>query len=101
DGTVRHVWSLADGERTESVFIPGVERQATLCLSSQVGCPLACSFCVSGLYGVKRNLTTAEVVGQALGMLRDAPPFDRVNVVFMGMGEALLNFDNVTRAFAI
>src|SRR6185295_16088038 len=65
DGTTRYVHALRDGERSESVYIPGASGQATLCLSSQVGCPLACSFCVSGLLGVKRNLDSAEIVGQA------------------------------------
>lgn len=101
DATTRYVYRLADGERTESVFIPGEPGQATLCLSSQVGCPLACTFCVSGLRGIQRNLTSGEIVGQALAMLAAAPPLDRVNVVFMGMGEALLNLEQLARSFAV
>ena len=110
DGTCRYGYRLDDGERIESVAIPGTARagadgadtQVTLCLSSQAGCPLACTFCVSGVDGVRRNLTSAEIVGQARAMLDDrAAPPQRVNVVFMGMGEALLNFDEVLRAVRI
>jgi len=101
DGTVRYVYALADGRRTESVFIPGDDGQATMCVSSQVGCPLACTFCVSGLEGVERNLTAAEIVGQVRAMLNDSGPLRRTNLVFMGMGEALLNLEALTEALSL
>ena len=101
DDSMRYVYRLADGRRTESVWIPGEGRRATLCLSSQVGCALACRFCLSGAHGLKRHLSTAEVIGQAWSMLREAPPLERVNVVFMGIGEPLDNYAAVSRAWRL
>ncbi len=103
DGT--HKWSLrlGDGQAIETVYIPESER-ATLCVSSQVGCPLKCAFCSTGTQGFNRNLTVAEIIGQLWVVRRslgDDPQggFRAIsNVVVMGMGEPLLNFDNVVAA---
>jgi 23S rRNA (adenine2503-C2)-methyltransferase len=105
DGTRKWLLRLADGQCIETVFIPEANR-GTLCVSSQVGCTLNCSFCATGHQGFNRNLTTAEIIAQvwvanrALG--RD-PKGERIitNVVMMGMGEPLLNFDNVVPAMRI
>ena len=102
DGTHKWLLRLDSGNSVETVFIPEKNR-GTLCVSSQVGCALECSFCSTAQQGFNRNLTVAEIVGQlwlankALG--RD-PKGERIisNVVFMGMGEPLLNFDNVTKS---
>jgi 23S rRNA (adenine2503-C2)-methyltransferase len=102
DGTHKWVLRLDSGNHIETVFIPGGER-GTLCVSSQVGCALECSFCSTARQGFNRNLSTAEIIGQ----LRVAYQYfgarhrdERIitNVVFMGMGEPLLNFDNVVAA---
>jgi len=100
DGSRKWLFELADGNRIESVYIPESER-ATLCISSQVGCALNCSFCSTARQGFNRNLTCAEIIGQLWTVNRllggdDSRPVS--NVVFMGMGEPLLNFDNVVRA---
>jgi 23S rRNA (adenine2503-C2)-methyltransferase len=120
DGTVRYLLRLADGETVETVWMPegdggesgdGSEagdeveagsaaagwRRATICVSSQVGCAVNCKFCFTALLGVKRNLEGGEIVGQIAAVLRDQavePPWQRVNIVFMGMGEPFLNYDN-------
>lgn len=102
DGTHKWLLKLDKGNSVETVFIPEKTR-GTLCVSSQVGCALECSFCSTGQQGFNRNLSVAEIIGQiwvankALG--RD-PKGDRVisNIVFMGMGEPLLNFDNTVKA---
>ena len=102
DGTHKWLLRLDSGNSVETVFIPERGR-GTLCVSSQVGCALACSFCSTGRQGFNRNLSVAEIIGQvwvankALG--RD-PKGERIisNVVLMGMGEPLLNFDNVVKA---
>ncbi|HEY7817202.1 MAG TPA: 23S rRNA (adenine(2503)-C(2))-methyltransferase RlmN, partial [Vicinamibacteria bacterium] len=101
DGTVKHLVELEDGRRVECVDIPEPGRR-TFCLSTQVGCPLKCSFCFSGTIRFERNLTAGEIVGQLLiarGAL--ATPPTRTNVVFMGMGEPLLNSDAVLKALRI
>jgi len=99
DGTVKVAWQLDDGERIESVLIPEIDR-LTLCISTQVGCPLGCRFCATGLSGFRRNLTASEILGQIVGMQRTS---DRriSNVVLMGMGEPLLNLEQVLKAMAI
>lgn len=100
DGSRKWLFELADGNRIESVYIPEPER-ATLCISSQVGCALNCSFCSTARQGFNRNLSTAEIIGQLWTvnrLLRDSDSRPVSNVVFMGMGEPLLNFDNVVRA---
>jgi 23S rRNA (adenine2503-C2)-methyltransferase len=75
--------------------------RATICISSQVGCAVDCQFCLTALLGVKRNLTAGEIVGQVLAVLKDqkvSPQHDRINLVFMGMGEPFLNYDNFIKA---
>jgi 23S rRNA (adenine2503-C2)-methyltransferase len=127
DGTVRYLIELSDSETVETVWMPegdegetgdgseageelageGFERpsrgwrRTTICVSSQVGCAVNCQFCLTALLGVKRNLTAGEIVGQVIAVLRDqnvSPPNDRVNLVFMGMGEPFLNFENFIKA---
>jgi 23S rRNA (adenine2503-C2)-methyltransferase len=114
DGTVRYLMSLADGQSVETVWMPegdggeggdGSEAEracrATICVSSQVGCAVDCHFCLTALLGMKRNLTAGEIVGQVCAVLNDrqvSPPRDRVNLVFMGMGEPFLNYDNFMKA---
>ncbi len=91
DGTVKYLLALEDGATVEAVSMPEGAR-ATLCLSSQTGCAVGCTFCVTGALGPGRNLTAAEMVGQYRLMVRELPPsVERVNLVFMGMGEPLLN----------
>src|SRR5256884_5059914 len=100
DGTEKYLWDLGDGEAVESVLIPEGKRR-TLCISSQVGCALGCVFCATGRMGFRRNLSVAEIavqVGEV--MLLDAA-LKPTNVVFMGMGEPLLNWDGVDRALTI
>jgi 23S rRNA (adenine2503-C2)-methyltransferase len=122
DGTVRYLMVLADGQSVETVWMPegdggeagdgseaGLElsetsrkrNRATICVSSQVGCAVDCQFCLTALLGVKRDLTAGEIVGQVGAVLNDqrvAPPDDRVNLVFMGMGEPFLNYENFMKA---
>jgi 23S rRNA (adenine2503-C2)-methyltransferase len=105
DGTIKWLLKLDDGNCIETVFIPEKNR-GTLCISSQVGCALDCGFCSTAQQGFNRNLSSSEIISQvwvankALGKI---PNGDRVitNVVFMGMGEPLLNFDEVTRTVKI
>jgi 23S rRNA (adenine2503-C2)-methyltransferase len=126
DGSTKHVFALGDGRQIEGVHMPYNDR-VTLCLSSQVGCAMGCTFCATGQMGIIRNLTAAEIVGQVVAMLNHhAHPQDRparpeqdaeahrathgpegagprtgpVNLVFMGMGEPLHNFDHLMTAFA-
>lgn len=102
DGTRRLLLRLVDGSEVESVFMPE-ERRDTICISSQVGCPLACGFCMTGVLGLKRNMTAGEMVSQVIIVLNQvygegvAVPH-RTNIVMMGMGEPLLNYDQVIRA---
>jgi 23S rRNA (adenine2503-C2)-methyltransferase len=96
DGTVKYLLQLTDGEIVETVGIPS-DKRLTVCVSTQVGCPMACDFCATGKGGYKRNLTRAEIVDQVLTVQEDFQ--QRVsNVVFMGMGEPLLNTENVILA---
>jgi len=99
DGTRRFLLRLEDGEMIESVIIPGEDR-LTFCVSSQVGCALACTFCLTGLLGLKRNLTAGEIVSQVVLLAREGVA-SRFSVVLMGMGEPLQNYDNVLKAIAI
>ena len=127
DSTVRYLTELSDGETVETVWMPegdggetgdGTEagdeveagsapaewRRATICVSSQVGCAVNCKFCFTALLGVKRNLTAGEIVGQIAAVLRDQgvqPPLQRVNIVFMGMGEPFLNYDNFMKSVSL
>ena len=103
DGTRRYLISLEDGELAETVFIPEVHRN-TICISSQVGCALACTFCLTGKIGLKRHLSAGEIVGQVLVAQRDNLSLedrDNFNIVLMGMGEPLHNYDNVMKAIRI
>ena len=101
DGTQKAVLRAHDGSLIESVLIPESDR-TTLCISTQVGCPLACSFCATGAMGFARNLATGEIVDQVCQMRRLLPPERRItNVVFMGMGEPLLNLPAVVEAARI
>ena len=97
DGTRKWVVRLADGNSVEAVYIPEPKR-GTLCVSSQAGCPMGCTFCATGESGFSRNLTAAEIVGQLHIARQRLPEGAITNVVFMGMGEPLLNFDPVISA---
>lgn len=103
DGTQKWVLRLADGNCIETVFIPEKTR-GTLCVSSQVGCTLNCDFCSTGKQGFNRNMTSAEIIGQLWVAVRSLSKNSGLhdhavtNVVMMGMGEPLLNFDNVVNA---
>jgi 23S rRNA (adenine2503-C2)-methyltransferase len=124
DGTVRYLISCADGQTVETVWMPegdGGEsddatetsatqeggrgwNRATICVSSQVGCAVDCQFCLTALLGIKRNLSAGEITGQVLAVLNDqkaSPQHDRVNLVFMGMGEPFLNYDNFMKAIRL
>jgi len=128
DGTVRYLVELADRETVETVWMPDGDdgetgdgsdagdelesratgsaswRRATICVSSQVGCAVNCRFCLTALLGIKRNLWAGEIVGQISAVLRDqgvSPPAQRVNLVFMGMGEPFLNYENFMKAVAL
>jgi len=122
DGTIRYLIACPDGQTVEAVWMPegddgetgdgseagdetsptGRSRpRATVCVSSQIGCAVDCQFCLTALLGIKRNLTAGEIVGQVCSILRDqqvTPPQDRINLVFMGMGEPFLNYDNFMKA---
>ncbi|MFA0744374.1 MAG: hypothetical protein LASZOEIN_001164 [Candidatus Fervidibacter sp.] len=95
DGTTKYLSQLPDGETVEFVFIPHSDWD-TICVSTQVGCPIGCKFCASGT-SFSRNLTAGEIVGQVLIARRRENP----NIVFMGMGEPLLNFDNLAKAIKL
>lgn len=98
DGTRKYLMRLADGQTVESVRIPMEGGRATLCISSQVGCAMQCRFCLTGSFGLTRNLSAAEIVNQVCTALVDGPIH---NIVFMGMGEPLHNLDNVVTALNI
>jgi len=100
DGTEKYLWDLGDGEAVESVLIPEGKRR-TLCISSQVGCALGCVFCATGRMGFRRNLTAAEIAAQVREVVLLDPALMPTNVVFMGMGEPLLNWDAVATALTI
>lgn len=99
DGTLKWVMELADGQRVETVHIPE-DGRSTICVSSQVGCALDCAFCATARQGFNRNLEVGEIIGQVWHAARQlgTPPS---NVVMMGMGEPLANFDSVVKAMAI
>lgn len=103
DGTRRYLLRLADGKTVEAVFMPE-EARDTLCISTQVGCPVDCRFCLTALMGLERNLTAGEIVGQVLHLARANGLWAnarRINIVMMGMGEPLLNLPNVLKAVRI
>ena len=102
DGTRRLLLRLGDESEVESVFMPEAHRD-TICISSQVGCPLACSFCMTGVIGLKRNMTAGEIISQVVTTLNQiygegVQVPHRTNIVMMGMGEPLLNYDAVMKA---
>lgn len=90
--TRKYLFRTVDDKRIESVVIPDKDRN-TLCLSTQIGCPLDCKFCATGLLGYKRNLTTGEIIDQYILAAKDYGKESITNIVYMGMGEPLLNFD--------
>jgi 23S rRNA (adenine2503-C2)-methyltransferase len=103
DGTKRYLLTLADGRSVEAVLMPEGERD-TLCISSQIGCPVGCVFCMTALLGLERNLTAGEIVGQVLLLSRDnrlRQDGGRLNIVMMGQGEPLLNLPAVVKATRI
>ncbi len=101
DGTVKYLFRLDDGATIESVFIPE-ERRRTICISTQAGCPLKCAFCLTGIAGYRRNLRAWEILGQVATVMEEAPP-QRFgwNVVVMGMGEPLLNYEATVSALRV
>jgi len=125
DGTRRYLLALDDGKTVEAVFMPEEQTPAeedrypeengsappdaprsrqTICISTQVGCPVGCEFCMTALLGLERNLTAAEIVGQVLAVAADnrlAVEGERINLVLMGQGEPLLNLPNVLKATRI
>jgi 23S rRNA (adenine2503-C2)-methyltransferase len=100
DGTQKFLWRLADGEAVESVLIPSGSRR-TLCISSQAGCALGCVFCATGRMGFRRNLTPFEIAGQVREIILRKPADKPTNVVYMGMGEPLLNWPAVDVSLSI
>ena len=103
DGTRRYLLRLDDGRTVETVLMPEGERD-TICISSQVGCPVDCKFCMTALMGLERNLTAGEIVGQVLLVAREnqlRQDGGRLNIVMMGQGEPLLNLANVVKATRI
>ena len=101
DGSQKYLFSLADANRIESVYMPMGER-TSICLSSQAGCAVGCTFCVTGFFGAGRNLTPSEMLGQYFTIQHEKEiPAEHMNVVFMGMGEPLLNFDNVASTLEV
>jgi 23S rRNA (adenine2503-C2)-methyltransferase len=100
DGTRKYLWRLQDGEAIESVLIPSGGRR-TLCISSQAGCALRCAFCATGLMGYRRNLTPFEIAGQVREIVLRTPEDKPTNIVFMGMGEPLLNWPAVSVALSV
>jgi 23S rRNA (adenine2503-C2)-methyltransferase len=101
DGSQKYLFRLADGQRIESVYMPMGDR-TSICLSSQAGCAVGCTFCVTGFFGAGRNLTPGEIVGQFYVIQREKQiPMEQMNVVFMGMGEPLLNYENLIASLEI
>lgn len=105
DGTIKYLFRCDDGSSIESVYIPEARRQ-TICISTQAGCPLKCAFCLTGISGYKRNLKTFEILSQVAQVMDEArarsAKDDRPwNIVVMGMGEPLLNYDNTIEALRI
>ncbi len=107
DGTIKYRWKTHDGRYIESVYMPSEDRK-TLCVSTQVGCAMACTFCMTGTLGLKRNLTAGEIVAQVHAVNREVRANEKLetlrpltNLVFMGMGEPLHNFENLKTALSI
>ncbi|WP_293911819.1 23S rRNA (adenine(2503)-C(2))-methyltransferase RlmN [Deinococcus sp.] len=99
DGSVKYLFTLADHRQMEAVYMPYLDRK-TICVSTMVGCPAKCSFCATGAMGFGRNLSPGEVVGQILAVSwhQNFSPRELRNLVFMGMGEPLLNYDHTIMA---
>jgi 23S rRNA (adenine2503-C2)-methyltransferase len=102
DGSVKFLFELWDGEKVESVYMPwhdeeGELERATICVSSQIGCGLDCKFCATGTMGLTRNLKTSEIIDQIIITEKELG-VELTNIVFMGMGEPLLNFNNVIKS---
>jgi 23S rRNA (adenine2503-C2)-methyltransferase len=102
DGTIKYLFRLDDGATVESVYIPE-ERRRTICISTQAGCPLKCAFCLTGISGYKRNLKTWEILGQVATVMHETGRGVNKawNIVVMGMGEPLLNYDNTVAALRV
>jgi len=101
DGTIKYLFELSDGKMIESVWMPSESRR-TLCVSSQVGCRLNCSFCMTATMGLQRNLEASEIVGQIMAVNEDLQEKDSIsNIVLMGMGEPLDNYDALVDAVRI
>lgn len=106
DGTTKYLWKLKDGETIESVYLPYEDGRHSVCISTQVGCAMNCQFCATGLSGLVRNLTPGEIVDQVLQIQKDISKKEfglpRIsNIVFMGMGEPLANFESLLKAIFI
>lgn len=99
DGSIKYLYTLLDGQKTEAVYMPYVGRK-TICISSMVGCPAGCTFCATGKMGFGRNLSAAEILDQILyaASHQNHSPREIRNVVLMGMGEPLLNLEQVFTA---
>ncbi|GHF28260.1 23S rRNA (adenine2503-C2)-methyltransferase [Deinococcus metalli] len=102
DGSVKYLFTLHDGRQMEAVYMPYLDRR-TICVSTMVGCPARCAFCATGAMGFGRNLTPGEIVGQILAVAggEGLEPRELRNLVFMGMGEPLLNYANTMQAARI
>ncbi len=105
DGTRRYLLALGDGQQVEAVFMPE-ERRDTICISCQVGCAVGCTFCMTAQLGIKRNMTAGEIVAQVILVLNEVygagqSPAHGTNLVFMGMGESFLNYDEVMKAIRL
>lgn len=100
DGTEKFLFTLADGQSIETVAIPDGDRM-TFCISSQAGCALACAFCATGVMGFQRNLAVHEIAGQVRELALLSPPVRATNIVFMGMGEPLMNWRAVSPTLTI
>lgn len=102
DGTIKYLFTLDDGKLIETVLIPEKDqRRSTVCISSQVGCALACKFCATGTMGLMRDLTVGEIVGQLMYLRDEFGEEAFTNIVMMGMGEPLNNYNNVLEAIKI
>ena len=99
-GTKKFIFETADKNKIESVIIPE-EKRTTLCISTQVGCPLDCQFCATGLMGYKKNLTAGEIFDQYMLAAKDYGKDNITNIVYMGMGEPLLNYNNTIKSLQI
>jgi 23S rRNA (adenine2503-C2)-methyltransferase len=100
DGTRKYLFHTHDGHAIETVMIPEKKRR-TVCISTQIGCPMACTFCATGLLGIKRNLKAREIAEQVFVAARDIAPERVSNVVVMGMGEPFLNYNETLRALKV